>query len=138
MVILAASGCETARILLNSKSAHFPNGLANDHGMVGRYLMDTVGSNLAARFPRWKNCPPHNEDGASRHAHLRAVVALPGAARGSSASPRGYHIEIGGGRRCPPWAIPAPDLTGGNYGKKFKEDARRYYGSTSASTAAAR
>src|SRR5204862_2039609 len=42
-VVLAASGCESARILLNSKSTLFPNGLANGSGKVGRYLMDTVG-----------------------------------------------------------------------------------------------
>src|SRR4051794_12519564 len=46
IVVLAASGCESARILLNSKNKSFPNGLANSSGKVGRYLMDTVGSDL--------------------------------------------------------------------------------------------
>ena len=46
VVVLAASGCESTRILLNSKSALFPNGLANGSGKLGRYLMDSVGSNL--------------------------------------------------------------------------------------------
>jgi len=43
VVILAASACESVRILLNSRSAQFPNGLANSSGRLGRYLMDTVG-----------------------------------------------------------------------------------------------
>ena len=51
MIVLAASACETARILLNSKSALFPDGLANSSGKVGRYLMDTVGSELERPDP---------------------------------------------------------------------------------------
>ena len=45
--------------------------------------------------------------------------------------PRGYHIEIGGGREMPDAHIFADfeEFTGGSYGKKLKEDARRYYGS---------
>lgn len=38
-VILAANGAETARLLLLSTSAHFPDGLANSSGLVGKYLM---------------------------------------------------------------------------------------------------
>src|SRR5262249_17155133 len=37
-VMLAASACESARLLLNSKSTLFPDGLANSSGAVGRYL----------------------------------------------------------------------------------------------------
>jgi choline dehydrogenase-like flavoprotein len=39
VVILAANGVGTARLLLNSASARFPNGLANSSGLVGRNLM---------------------------------------------------------------------------------------------------
>ncbi|MDH4047201.1 MAG: GMC family oxidoreductase [Gammaproteobacteria bacterium] len=38
-VILSANGAETARLLLNSASAQFPDGLANSSGFVGRNLM---------------------------------------------------------------------------------------------------
>ena len=38
-VILAAGALETPRILLDSASSHWPQGLANDSGLVGRYLM---------------------------------------------------------------------------------------------------
>src|SRR5213075_853536 len=34
-VVVAASACESARLLLNSKSARFSNGLANSSGVVG-------------------------------------------------------------------------------------------------------
>ena len=39
MVVLAANGVGTPRLLLNSASARFPNGLANSSDMVGRNLM---------------------------------------------------------------------------------------------------
>ena len=64
VVVLAASACESARILLNSKSTSFPDGLANSSGKVGRYLMDTVGTSLNGQVPLLENLPLHNEDGA--------------------------------------------------------------------------
>ncbi len=39
VVVVSATAVESARLLLNSKSSRFPNGLANDHGQVGRHLV---------------------------------------------------------------------------------------------------
>ena len=39
VVVMACNGVGTPRILLNSKSAKFPNGLANNSGLVGKNLM---------------------------------------------------------------------------------------------------
>ncbi len=39
IVMLACSGIGTPRLLLNSKSAAHPEGLLNDHGLVGKNLM---------------------------------------------------------------------------------------------------
>ncbi|MDJ0788821.1 MAG: GMC family oxidoreductase [Myxococcota bacterium] len=39
IVIVACNGVGTPRLLLNSKSKHFPDGLANSSGLVGRNLM---------------------------------------------------------------------------------------------------
>ncbi len=129
VVVLAASSCETVRILLNSKSAAHPNGLANSSGKVGKYLMDTVGADLVGQVPLLEDLPPHNEDGASG-GHLYAPWWLYKDAQKLGFA-RGYHIEFGGGR-----GMPGVDtgtgmewLTHGSYGKKFKDDVRRYYGS---------
>ncbi|HEY2754016.1 GMC family oxidoreductase [Phenylobacterium sp.] len=98
-VVLAAGSGETARILLNSKSAGFPNGLCNTHGMVGRYLMDSVGLGVSGQFPGLEGLPPTNDDGqGTEHTYVpwwgyRKQQEL--------GFPRGYHIEIGGGRRMP-------------------------------------
>ncbi|MBI3792651.1 MAG: GMC family oxidoreductase [Gemmatimonadetes bacterium] len=40
VVFLCASAIESVRLLLNSRSARFPDGLANSSGTLGRYLMD--------------------------------------------------------------------------------------------------
>jgi choline dehydrogenase-like flavoprotein len=39
MVVLACNGIGTPRLLLNSRSKHFPDGLANRSGLVGKNLM---------------------------------------------------------------------------------------------------
>jgi choline dehydrogenase-like flavoprotein len=131
VVVLAASACETVRILLNSKSAQFPHGLANSSGKVGKYLMDTVGSGLFAQIPLLENLPPHNEEGASWGHMYAPWWEYKAQKAGKLSFARGYHIEFVGGRRMPQFytAGGLEWLTGGSYGQKFKEDVRRYYGS---------
>ncbi|MEP7244328.1 MAG: GMC family oxidoreductase [Gammaproteobacteria bacterium] len=49
-VVLSANGAETPRLLLNSASARFPQGLANSSGMVGKHLMFNQGGGVHAVF----------------------------------------------------------------------------------------
>ncbi len=42
LVIVGASTLESTRLLLNSKSPRFPNGLANSSGILGHYLFDQI------------------------------------------------------------------------------------------------
>src|SRR5205807_1828674 len=46
VVVLAASAFESVRLLFNSRSARFPNGLANSSGTVGKYITDTTGTDV--------------------------------------------------------------------------------------------
>lgn len=56
IVMLGASALESTRILLHSKYADFPDGLANSSGVLGRYLMDhTMSTGAKAKFPGWEN-----------------------------------------------------------------------------------
>ena len=95
--VVAASACESARLLLNSRSSLFPNGLANSSGAVGRYLTDSVGSDAYGYFPQLEKIPRHNHDGTGgMHMYMpwwkydRKNDFL-----------RGYHIEFGGGLDMP-------------------------------------
>jgi choline dehydrogenase-like flavoprotein len=130
-VVLAAGACESVRILLNSKSARFPRGLANSSGKLGRYIMDTVGSDLRGQVPLLEDMPPHNEDGAGGSHVYSPWWQYEAQSKGKLDFARGYHIELSTGRRMPGVgtmsAVPA--LTKGAYGSRFKEEARRYYGS---------
>jgi choline dehydrogenase-like flavoprotein len=95
-VILAASACETARILLNSRSANGKDALANSSGKVGKYIMDTVGARVLGQVPRLENLPPHNEDGAGG-AHMYAPWWLYKEQKaGKLVFARGFHIETDG------------------------------------------
>ena len=49
-VVLSANGAETPRLLLNSASDRFPQGLANSSGLVGKYLMFNQGTSVHANF----------------------------------------------------------------------------------------
>jgi choline dehydrogenase-like flavoprotein len=131
VVILAASACESVRILLNSKSAQFPQGLANSSGKLGRYLMDTVGSTVTGQVPLLESLPPLNEDAADGDQCYVPWWLYKEQLAGKLGFARGYHIEFGGGRRMPGYSTAAGIewLTGGSYGAKFKQDVRRYYGS---------
>jgi choline dehydrogenase-like flavoprotein len=52
LVFLCASALESARILLNSNTTEFPNGLANSSGELGHNVMDHVmGGGASARIP---------------------------------------------------------------------------------------
>ena len=131
VVILAASACESARIMLNSQSTAHPQGLGNASGLVGKYVMDTVGAGLLGQIPMMENMPPHNADGASAMHMYMPWWLYQEQAKGQLDFARGYHIEFGGGRRLPQSghfsAVEA--MNGGNYGLQLKEDCRRYYGS---------
>jgi choline dehydrogenase-like flavoprotein len=96
-VVVAASACESARMLLNSRSPSFPDGLANSSGVVGRYLTDSVGSSLSGYFPQLVGMPAHNHDGVGG-----MHIYMPWWRFGQENDfLRGYHIEFGGGRHMP-------------------------------------
>jgi choline dehydrogenase-like flavoprotein len=99
VAVLAASACESARLLLNSKSSRFSNGLANGSGAVGRYLTDTVGAAVNGTLPQLVGLPPHNHDGVGGM-HLYCPWWLYEKDRKPN-FPRGYHIELSGGPRMP-------------------------------------
>jgi choline dehydrogenase-like flavoprotein len=68
-VILCAQAMESTRILLNSSTRVYPNGLANSSGAVGHYLMDhAVGAGASGELPGFPVTPeplsgPHRANG---------------------------------------------------------------------------
>jgi choline dehydrogenase-like flavoprotein len=123
--IVAASACESARLLLNSRSSSFPNGLANSSGVIGRYLTDSVGTHVAGYFPQLEKVPAHNHDGVGGM-HLYMPWWRFGQKNDFL---RGYHIEFGGGRHMPG----VGEFDGvcaqyEGYGLSLKQECRKSYG----------
>jgi choline dehydrogenase-like flavoprotein len=125
--VVAASACESARLLLNSRSALFPDGVANSSGVVGRYLTDSVGSDAWGYFPQLEMFPRHNHDGTGgMHLYMpwwkfdRKNDFL-----------RGYHIEFGGGQGMP--GVGSFEDTcerREGYGLSLKQQCRKDYGTS--------
>jgi choline dehydrogenase-like flavoprotein len=128
--VLAASTCESARLLLNSRSTIFPDGLANSSGMVGRNLMDSVGSFGTGYFPQLERVPPHNHDGSGGNFLPHVYVPWWKFGRKNEFL-RGYHIEPGGGRFMP--TVGEFDQVCEwfeGYGASLRQNCRKYYGTT--------
>jgi choline dehydrogenase-like flavoprotein len=138
IVILGASACESARLLLNSKSAQHPGGLANSSGIVGKYLHDSTGASLSGFLPQLLDRKRYNEDGVGS-VHIYSPWWLDNK---KLDFPRGYHIEYGGGMRMPGYGfmngiqgknglVPGKDgkmKEAGGFGADLKNDYRRFYG----------
>jgi choline dehydrogenase-like flavoprotein len=140
VIVLAASACESARLLLNSKSSNHPNGLANSSGVVGKYLHDSTGASRSAFMPQLMDRKRYNEDGTGG---MHLYIPWWGDNKKLDFA-RGYHIEFWGGMGMPSYGFgfgmenqngkyPARDGSkkeAGGYGAGLKDDYRRFYGST--------
>ena len=136
-VVLAASACESARLLLNSKAPRHSNGLANSSGVVGKYLHDSTGAAMGGVLPQLFDRKRYNEDGVGGM-HVYSPWWLDNK---KLDFPRGYHIEYCGGQGMPAYGfswgienlngkyvVKGQKKEGGGYGKSLKEDYRFFYG----------
>ena len=132
IVVLGASACSSARILLNSKSSQHPNGLGNSSDHVGRYLHDSTGAGLGAFVPALMDRKIYNEDGTGG-----MHVYSPWWGDNSKLDfPRGYHIEVWGGMGMPSYGFgfnvdAMNKYIGGDvggYGTKLRDDVKRFFG----------
>ncbi len=136
-VILAASACESSRLLLNSKSSRHPNGLANNSNVVGKYLHDSTGAAMGGVLPQLFGRKRYNEDGVGG-----MHVYSPWWGDNKKLDfPRGYHIEYWGGMGQPAYGfgmgiqgmngqypVNGQQKEAGGYGASLKEDFRYFYG----------
>ena len=136
-VIVAASACESARLLLNSKSDRHPNGLANNSNVVGKYLHDSTGAALGGYLPQLFDRKRYNEDGVGGM-HIYSPWWLDNK---KLDFPRGYHVEYWGGMSQPSYGfgfdienqngkylVKGKKKEAGGYGVSLKEDYRFFYG----------
>ena len=133
VIVLAASACSSARILLNSKSKYHPNGLGNSSGLIGKYLHDSTGAYRAAFVPSLTNRKLYNEDGVGGM-HVYTPWWLDNR---KLDFPRGYHLEVWGGLGMPSYGFGfnpnhLNEQLGqkvGGYGNMLRDDVKKFYGS---------
>ena len=135
VVVLAASACSSARILLNSKSKQHPNGLGNTSDLIGKYLHDSTGGDMMAFIPELIDRKIYNEDGVGGM-HVYSPWWLDNKKLDFA---RGYHIEVWGGLGAPSYGTGFNINSfnkffglkkAGGYGDILRSDMKKYYGST--------
>jgi choline dehydrogenase-like flavoprotein len=78
IVVVCASTVESARLLLNSRSPKFPNGLANSSGVIGHYLNGHLGETLTMYLEEFAGQKASNQDGATDHVYVPRYNHLSG------------------------------------------------------------
>jgi choline dehydrogenase-like flavoprotein len=122
-VVVAASCVASAHIMLNSKSRHWPSGIANSSGQLGRNLCDQLyGTTAYGYLPQLLGTPsfPDNVSGASvawlpRWQNLKSPT--------EEAFLRGYSMYPDGG--CEEFPSYYDDVEG--YGASYKAEIKRRY-----------
>jgi choline dehydrogenase-like flavoprotein len=125
-VVLSASAIETARILLNSKSSLFPNGLANSSGQVGRNLVEDTKGFVTAYLPQLEGRAVTNEDSYDGSLLIHPFVNVDERTR-SKDFLRRYLIYVSGGFTMspgdrgdlPPFGTERKAATSREYGSDF-------------------
>jgi len=96
-VILCAQALESTRILLNSSTRDYPNGLANSSGALGHYLMDhVVGGGASGRLPNFNPLPNANEPARPNGIYVPRFRNTP-SSKTQSKFIRGYGYQGGAG-----------------------------------------
>jgi choline dehydrogenase-like flavoprotein len=107
---------ESARLLLNSRSPHFPNGLANSNDMVGRYLNGNVAGEIYGYLDELAGTPPVNNDGATDHAYIPRFNHL----HGKKNYVGGFHYQL----NYAGFLFPYQSRYLQGFGAQFKEQVR--------------
>jgi choline dehydrogenase-like flavoprotein len=121
VVVLGAGTLDTTRILLNSRSRRYPNGLGNSSGLLGCYLSEHImGIRGSGFIPARIGTEPTLDDGRPVTPYVPRFRNI------TEKHPdfiRGYHFQGGGG--CAEFPGMAYDVPG--FGKALKSNIRKYY-----------
>lgn len=137
VVFLCASAIESARILLNSASPDFPNGLANASDQVGRNIMDHIKwGGATGQFDEWRDRKvtgsrpngiyvPRFRNVTSRHAGFVRGYGFQGGA--SRAGWQGSHLRpgIGAAFKASLAALGPWSMNFGGFGEMLPDPANR-------------
>ena len=122
VVVLGASCIDSTRILLNSKSSAYPNGIGNSSGVIGKYLCEQVRFHVNGFLPSLYGRPASNDDGiGGEHIYMPRF------------NHRGKRRDYLRGFGSQFWGIGCQDGAGHfakdlpGFGSDFKKDIKRHY-----------
>lgn len=122
VVVVGASTIDSTRILLNSKSKQYPNGIGNSSDVIGRYLSEQVRLHMFGIMPDLIGGPVHNDDGiGGEHVYLPRFNHRDGRPRDYL---RGFGMQFWGCGAGDNAAF-ARDVPG--FGVEFKKNVKRRY-----------
>jgi choline dehydrogenase-like flavoprotein len=122
VVVLGASCIDSTRILLNSKSGIYPNGIGNTSGVIGKYLCEQFRFHARAFLPPLFGQETTNDDGiGGEHIYMPRFNHRDGRRRDYA---RGFGMQFWG-IGCQAGAGWARGLPG--FGQDFKRDVRKRY-----------
>jgi choline dehydrogenase-like flavoprotein len=120
VVVVAASAVDTTRILLNSKSALYPNGIGNTSGVLGKYFTEQFRFHVQTFLPHLYGRPTSHDSGIGEHVYMPRFNHR-GAKRDYA---RGFGMQFWASG-CLNNAAFAKELPG--FGADFKQDVLRRY-----------
>lgn len=108
---------QSARLLLNSRSPQFPNGLANSSDAVGRYFSGHAGTEVLGYLEDLVGTRPINNDGATDHSYIPRFKFD----RRSKKYIGGFHYQM----QFKGFMFPHHAYSLKGFGHGFKEEVRR-------------
>ena len=106
VIIVGASCVDSTRLLLNSKSERYPNGLGNGSDVIGRYLCEQIRLNVPGSSRSWSGTEdPERRGIGGEHIYMprfnhrrRAQARLPSRLRRAVLEYGGEHLRAQPGR----------------------------------------
>ena len=123
VVVMGASAVDTTRILLNSKSTQFPNGIGNGSDVIGRYLCEQIRVHVSGFLPRLVgNGFQHDRGIGGEHIYMRRFTNE----RQNLPFLRGYQMQFWN-TGCIPSNLPTVGRSLPGFGADLKREIKQHF-----------
>jgi choline dehydrogenase-like flavoprotein len=123
VVVMGASAVDSTRILLNSKSDRFPNGIGNGSDVIGRYLCEQIRVHVSGFLPQLYGQPVQEDRGiGGEHIYMPRFTH----ARENLPFLRGYQMQFWNSG-CLPSNLPSIGQQLPGFGADLKRQIKRHY-----------
>ena len=124
VVVLGASCVDSTRILLNSKSEKYPNGIGNGSDVIGRYLCEQIRLNVRGYLPALVGTATRNDRGIDgEHVYMPRFNHRPGRKRDYL---RGFGAQFWNTGASASGAHSGSELFPG-FGESLKREIKRHH-----------